>query len=467
MLTKGCILFSLISSILRPVYCGGVTSVMNLWKHGDVIGAGILALKNLKLLEEEEVKSPQDALLLRPWQKKLRDIEKTTLLAFVALSLATFDPRASAHHMLTAAKHPAADSFTLFLATELDHFFQKSFSVKPTPYEQDMVTTSFEQMERWREVPRSNRVQMFPNSSALFDAMIPCANRDTASLGLVVSLLRKNAIGLGTIWIVSSSSSAVEQLEGRYDVGDIAWVPESTYPLNKDILGADVFQQLLKLLFTHVVPAARDTVLVCDADVLWLRPVEFVRDSVLLYSIRPFSHVPWDVRNRVNNGWGYPDFVEAMLGFGKFDKSRTSISHHMVFHRKSLELLFEFVSTRFQTESTTSWTHLSSLPSCPEAWVTFVEVLHTHSFPRPSEYELFHSFVFGNEVARLDMVRVAERPLAWEDFGECCLDKEGNVQQNPAHDGNNSEWCNMTLMVEELSEHFDFIACHRHLRPQQ
>ena len=37
-----------------------------------------------------------------------------------------------------------------------------------------------------------------------------------------------------------------------------------------------VYQQLLKLLFLKVVPQARPNALIMDADVFWLRDVEFI-----------------------------------------------------------------------------------------------------------------------------------------------------------------------------------------------
>ena len=46
-----------------------------------------------------------------------------------------------------------------------------------------------------------------------------------------------------------------------------------------------VYQQLLKLLFLKVVPQARPNALIMDADVFWLKDVEFIdRKGRLLYT---------------------------------------------------------------------------------------------------------------------------------------------------------------------------------------
>ena len=488
---------------------------------------------------------------------------------------------------------------------------------------------------------------------------------------------------LGTIWIVTESATLVnstrQQLlqQGVYGAKDektkpsIQWVPEAAFPLDRQALRGDVYQQLLKLLFLQVVPAARDHTLVCDADVLWLRPVDFLA-SVQQYApsssslstthlhshaagetdsnhanldavchgggvqalvATSSSHASWDVLRSTDGGIGYPEFVERMLGVPKASgPGSTAIAHHMMLHRGTLNALFHFVADRFVGRRSTYRadgsgankrcqesfhdfpsppTSPSSLPSpssiwsslwdnflssratiptngpdpacntsdaeegatliVPEAfaadervllssweasslfssspvsklqpwrlpgneWIVFVEVLRVLSKPRPSEYELYHTFASYYRPSKYDNAVylcedkitqgssstlsrsptplpsstrekesnseekaarsspasiIRERPLKWDDWGTCCFDEAGShiTRQRAARALHNSaqtkdsptldhlmvaataerlrgDWCDLEVMHDELARHFDYITCHRHLRPK-
>ena len=87
---------------------------------------------------------------------------------------------------------------------------------------------------------------------------------------------------------------------------------------------------------------------------------------------------------------------------------------------------------------------------------------------------------------------IRERPLVWDDWGSCCFDKGGrhigrdraakallatveSAQQAHAQAQAPAvataalplpaDWCDLEAMHDELAQHFDYITCHRHLRP--
>ena len=169
-------------------------------------------------------------------------------------------------------------------------------------------------------------------------------------------------------------------------------------------------------------------------------------------------------------------------------------------------------------------------------WMVFVELLRVLSKPRPSEYELYHTFAsyYTAAVATDDEEKSAgvqnrnqnkqdcepslllslpslpsscpssahssavirERPLVWADWGACCFDRAGqHITRGRGHealsrtkgalagkgigDSNGkggsaataltsvlpAAWCDLEVMHDELARHFDYVTCHRHLRP--
>lgn len=110
------------------------------------------------------------------------------------------------------------------------------------------------------------------------------------------------------------------------------------------------------------------------------------------------------------------------------------------------------------------------------------------ALPRPSEYELYHTFVFNGPDPALRGT-VAERRLDWDDWGACCHDPDGrpttttvNVTANsdpgswwarwssrlstPPVDpaASTTQVCGLDAMRVGLAKHFDFVGCHQHMR---
>ena len=119
--------------------------------------------------------------------------------------------------------------------------------------------------------------------------------------------------------------------------------------------------------------------LVCDADVLWLRDVEFVdSEGRALYAWGAESY--WDIMDRASGGFGYPDFVRNLLGYEKPHPDRTAIAHHMVFERTAVREMVEHVAARFAPDgdgfaAARMPGEAASVDSVWEPWMVFVQVI--------------------------------------------------------------------------------------------
>mmetsp|Transcript_35110 Transcript_35110/g.81330 ORF Transcript_35110/g.81330 Transcript_35110/m.81330 type:complete len:370 (-) Transcript_35110:953-2062(-) len=232
------------------------------------------------------------------WEASVLELERGRLLAVVAFGLMERgDLVRGCQMMVTAinlAQPPDATVWSyamvlerrLALATGHEPPHYDFLERNGWPTDQTIGSPSWEGEPAWR-APRPTTPPSSDGRRGLYDAMVPCHSKDAAMLPLVLRWLRRHAVGLGTIWVVADLESVVPP--------GAVWVPESAFAFRKaGFPRTDVYQQLLKLLFLETVPGARDRLLVCDADVLWLRDVEFVgADGALLYGYE--SHTPWDV----------------------------------------------------------------------------------------------------------------------------------------------------------------------------
>jgi len=91
------------------------------------------------------------------------------------------------------------------------------------------------------------------------------------------------------------------------------------------------FQQLLKLYIGLVVPDILDNYLVIDADVFFLKPIEFIIDNKIVFTTSSEYHIPYFTHmNKL-----HPSFIKNI--------SDSGISHHMMFSKKYIKEIFEMV----------------------------------------------------------------------------------------------------------------------------
>lgn len=252
-----------------------------------------------------------------------------------------------------------------------------------------------------------------PRMEGLIDCVIPAHSKDYETLGRAVDSVLAHCPEVRRVLVVSR--------EPWLERPGVEWVDEasSMWPFRlEDLEGCGcppgwLLQQLLKLHAPLLIPDLSESVLVCDADVVWLG----MADGAGVHFLNPGSPgspiVAWHctfseetcppIRSQVDLS-RYDSFVTAVLpGLAKQRPSReTAVCHHALFRRELLQELAARVEAS------------SSLPF----WATFRDAALACS-GRASEYELYHAFAcsaFPERVAQrqLTFAVVADLEAALE-----------------------------------------------------
>lgn len=232
------------------------------------------------------------------------------------------------------------------------------------------------------------------------DVVIPCHEKDTVTLDLVIEGARKHIKNIGRV-IVVSSRPLTDKAE---------WFDERNFPFTKKSIAYEIFhdekkaqeflkspktrigwiyQQFLKDYSIFVIPNISSNVLIIDADTIFLRPVEF-QDPVTgagLYNPGTENHTPY-----------FRHLERVLPGFKKVFPQYSGISHHMLFQRSVMEELFSEIMKAHNGK---------------EPWIVFCEMIDMNELYGSCmciEYELYFNFVFS----RSDKVKI--RHLNWEDI---------------------------------------------------
>ena len=178
------------------------------------------------------------------------------------------------------------------------------------------------------------------------DVVIPAHVKDKETLEICIQSLHNYAKNIGKIFVVSAFP-LTEKAE---------WVSEAIFPFSKEdvlvYLAQEVglkreeclqvldgrlgwiYQQLLKLYAPLVIPSISSNVLVVDADVLFLQPIEFIDERGYPYFApnKDVLEFPWIVHMK--------RFLHPLpIPFPSF----SGVSHHMLFQKAFLQELFAFV----------------------------------------------------------------------------------------------------------------------------
>jgi Family of unknown function (DUF6492) len=215
------------------------------------------------------------------------------------------------------------------------------------------------------------------------DVVIPAANKDAFILTYCIKSIRKYVSNVRRIIVISKD----------YLAADAEWFDENSFPFSK----ADVafylnkedsslaqkylnerpsrvgwyFQQLLKLYATFVIPNISSNILIVDADVIFLKPVNFLSGgNAGLYNIGTECHTPY-----------FDHATKLIPNFTKIYPEYSGVCHHMLFQRAVIEDLFQTVE---------DYNHI-------EFWKAFC--LHVNpgylKTSGASEYEIYFNFVFS------------------------------------------------------------------------
>jgi hypothetical protein len=227
------------------------------------------------------------------------------------------------------------------------------------------------------------------------DIVIPLGPNEMANIHRQLSYTRQNVIGFRNIYVICYDPSV--------HIDGCIMIQESSFPFTKEDV-AEVFakyngknnrntwyyQQLLKLYVGFVIPDILDKYLIIDADVYFLKPIEFIIDDKMIFT--------------TGNQYWEPYFTHMNKMHPSFLKNinQSGISHHMLFYKKYVKEIFDIVEDY----------HKSFF------WKVFLDMVEEHKNHKidyiesgASEYELYFNFVVKYHTNDIHI-----RKLNWEDM---------------------------------------------------
>jgi len=195
---------------------------------------------------------------------------------------------------------------------------------------------------------------------------------------------------------------------------------QKTYPGKKNRNGW-YFQQYVKLYAGIVIPGILDKYLVVDADVFFVRPIDFIADKTL-FATGKENHAPY-----------FEHMKKLHPLFRKMTEPETSgICHHMMFETKYVKEMMRMVEDYDEKKRPFSRIFLES-------------VTEHLNYPRDyeesgaSEYELYFHFMLQFHSSAIQI-----RELAWKNSNKIPTNK---IEQE--------------LLLEKNENKFDYISiCH-------
>lgn len=230
------------------------------------------------------------------------------------------------------------------------------------------------------------------------DVVIPCAPKDAVTLEECIRGIRQYGANIRRVIVLS-----------RERLTDLAeWFNELDYPFSKsdlareifqgDLVAAEafirqpqsrigwIFQQFLKFYATFVIPGISSNVLILDADVIFLNPVQFMNEKG-----EPFFNV--------GNEYYEPYFQQMarlLPELYRVHAQYSGICHYMLFQKPILEDLFAMIQSQHGVEP---WQELCRCIDPKEP------------LSHLSEYEIYFNF----SILRTNQAKI--RPLKWVNTG--------------------------------------------------
>jgi hypothetical protein len=231
------------------------------------------------------------------------------------------------------------------------------------------------------------------------DVVIPCIAKDREMLQHCIQAVKKHGVDVRRVIVISP-----EKL-----TDDAEWIPETIFPFTKAVIAKEIdpsipedhhrlgwiLQQLIKLYAPLVIPDISSSVLVLDADTVFLKRVRFFQDDIALYSYSFGNHKPYFAQLKRL-------LPEIKRSFGL----ASGVCHHMIFQESVLREIFAKISERHNTDP---W---KAICNCID-----VGEIGASGF---SEYELYFNYVFGKKRVKLRKIRAkdlqADAELNWQKY---------------------------------------------------
>jgi hypothetical protein len=228
-----------------------------------------------------------------------------------------------------------------------------------------------------------------------FDIVIPLGPNEIERFYQQIEYTKKNIVGFRNIYIITCNTNI--------KCDDCIIIDENIFPFknfisshfekynNKSNRNGWYFQQLLKLYASIYISSILDNYLVIDADVFFLKPIQFIDDEnkFILSTGNEFHKPYFKHMERIHNT------------FQKVHK-KSGICHHMIFNKQFVQEIFKIVEEKH------------NLPF----WQVFISLVDEHkkypvnrSESGASEYELYFNYMIKNHSDKIII-----RNLNWENI---------------------------------------------------
>jgi hypothetical protein len=232
----------------------------------------------------------------------------------------------------------------------------------------------------------------------LFDIVIPLGPNEVINIYNQIEYTRKNVKGYRNIYIVTDTTKNF-----NLKLDDCIIIDESIFPFKMDDIANYFYsyngknnrngwylQQLIKLYSGFIIENILDNYLVIDADVFFLKPIEFFEDSKYIFTTSNEYHIPYFDHMKTL----HPSFIK--------EHTKSGISHHMIFNKYYIREMFDLVEN-FHQDGRVFWRifiesvkeHLKYPSNCQESGA--------------SEYEMYFNYMLKNYS---DIIKI--RQLDWE-----------------------------------------------------
>jgi hypothetical protein len=226
-----------------------------------------------------------------------------------------------------------------------------------------------------------------------FDIVIPLGPNERKNIYRQIEYTKKNVIGYRNIYIVTNNFDNIK-------IDGCQIIDENIFPFKMNDIASYFaqyngknnrngwyLQQLIKLYTGFVIEDILDTYLVIDADVFFLKPIEFYKESKFIFTTGNEEHKPY--------------FTHMSKLHSSFQKviEPSGISHHMLFNRNYLKEIFDMVENIHNKHF----------------WKAFIECVEEHknhsiysTESGASEYEIYFNYMVKNHRDKIEI-----RQLNW------------------------------------------------------
>lgn len=214
--------------------------------------------------------------------------------------------------------------------------------------------------------PIYTEIDTFKNN--LFDIVICVGPNDKKIIMKQLYHTKRNIIGYRNIYLIISNPNVC--YEGCINID------EKIFPFNIETIShfhsntarrGWYLQQLLKLYVGKVIPDILDRYLVIDADTIFIKPTEFIKNNKCLYDYgKEYYKYYFDHMLRLS-----PIFTKVF-------SNKSGICHHMMFEKKYINEIIEIVEKKHKDIF----------------YNVFLKLVTNQHHSGASEYELYFNYIF-------------------------------------------------------------------------